>query len=125
MMTWLKTGQEFPLEAAGVGLSDAAYRTHHEALCWVMFRESGPKITERDVLRFAESADFERAVKELVDVGFWKAIPGGYQIVHSMEHQPLPKEIKQQRRDAAARQAKYRAKQAAKRAEERGNHESK
>jgi len=115
-MTWLKTGQEFPLECADKGLTDAAYRTHHEALSWVMFRESGPTITERDVLRFAESPEHEQAVKELVAVGFWKAVDGGYRIVHSMQHQPNPKLIKKRRLEAANRQQEYRERQAARKA---------
>ncbi len=34
-MTWAKFGTEFPDECAHQGMSDAAYRTHSEALIYL------------------------------------------------------------------------------------------
>ena len=108
-MTWLKTGDEFPLDCAAAELSDAAYRTHHEGLTWVLHRERGPFVPEREVRRFAESPDYEAAVKELVAAGFWQETPGGYVLVHGMEAQPTPEEIAQRRAQTAERNRAYRA----------------
>ncbi len=62
-MTWAKLSDSFGDEVAG--LSDAAFRTHVEALLWTMRRETDGHLAERDVRRFAETADPAAAVQEL------------------------------------------------------------
>jgi len=109
-MTWTKLGDEFSDETAG--LSDAAVRTHVNGLNWTMKRETGGRVTERDVRRFADSPDFEAGVKELVALGYWTAEDGGYQIRHHMEHQPEPDLIAKRRALTAERQRRHRRKQA-------------
>ncbi len=44
---WLKLSDDFGVDCARVGLSDAAFRTHTEALLWIMSRENGPMIDSR------------------------------------------------------------------------------
>jgi hypothetical protein len=114
-MTWLKTGDEYPIDCARVNLSDAAYRTHHEGLTWVMARESDGFVSTRDVRRFAETADPLAAITELVDVGFWQKVDGGWLIVHHMENQPTHEELVARRASNAERQRRF----AQKRAEQR------
>ena len=108
-MTWLKTSDDFPDQCAT--LSDAAYRTHHEALSWAMRRETGGFISERDIRRFAESESASEAVKELLDREFWEPAAGGYRIIHHMEHQPEPDVIRKRRENTARRVRRFRRKQ--------------
>lgn len=68
-MTWTKLSDDFGDSCAG--LSDAAFRSHVEALIWTMRREGGGYIASRDVKRFAESPHAEMAVAELVACGWW------------------------------------------------------
>jgi hypothetical protein len=69
-MSWTKLGDEFPPAAAD--LSDAAYRTHTEALCWSSWRLLDLRIPKRDLLRFANTTDPEQATKELVTADWWE-----------------------------------------------------
>lgn len=107
-MTWAKLSDDYPVQTAP--LSDAAFRTHTEALCWTMLRETGGRISDREVQRFAETQDPEKAVEELVRRAFWKVDGGGYLIVHHMEHQPEPDLIAKRRQNGAERARKHRRK---------------
>lgn len=111
-MTWLKLSDDFPDALARVGLSDAAFRTHVEALCWVMRRETGGRLSERDVRRACESTEVAHAVDELVDAGFWDRTPDGYVVAHHMEHQIEPEVLLHRRAQNAARQRRHRRKKA-------------
>lgn len=110
-MTWLRLSESFGDECAH--LSDAAFRTHAEALGWVMNREKGGELRTRDVQRFAGSDDWRQAVEELVRVGFWEALDNGYRVVHHMEHQPTPEALAARRAKAVKRQQHRVAKLAA------------
>jgi len=72
-VTWLKLSDDFHDQCAA--LSDAAYRTHVEALGWVMRRETGGSLSRRDVLRCIETEDPDAAIEELLAGGFWKRVP--------------------------------------------------
>ncbi len=111
-MTWLKLSDDYADELARFDLSDAAFRTHTEALGWVMRRETGGEITERDVLRFAESTHAVAAIRELCDLGLWQRIPGGYVVRHHMEHQTEPAVLAARRASDAVRQRRVRHKKA-------------
>lgn len=69
-MTWTKLGDEFAPEAAV--LSDSAFRTHVEALCWSNMRLLDLVIAKRDLKRFAETPEPDIAVNELVAAGWWE-----------------------------------------------------
>lgn len=109
-MTWTKLSDDFADECSS--LSDAAFRTHVEALIWTMRRETGGCITMRDVRRFAESPHAEMAVAELVACGWWSIDGQGYLVHHHMEHQPEPDLIAKRRQDTAERVRKHRRKRA-------------
>ena len=82
-MTWTKTGVEFANECANDGLSDAAYRTHHEAIIWVYSVEQmSLRIPKRLVRRFAGSENYADACLELVSVGYWRDHSAEWEIVH-------------------------------------------
>lgn len=75
-MTWTKLGDEFPDGAAD--LSDAAFRTHVEALAWSNRRLLDLVIPKRDLRRFAFSPavdvtdpDGDAVAQELVVRGWW------------------------------------------------------
>ena len=94
-------------------LSDAAYRTHDEALLWVMRREVGPRFPKHELRRFAETSDPETAARELVACGFWIDHDGdGFEVLHHMEHQVEPEVIARRREMDAERQRKARLKKA-------------
>jgi hypothetical protein len=109
-MTWTKLSDDFGDQCAG--LSDQAFRTHAEGLLWVMRRETGGWITDRDVRRFAESSGAAEAVTELVSCGFWSMVDGGYRIEHGMADQVEVAVIEARRRTDALRQQKRRRKAA-------------
>src|SRR5262245_25383776 len=105
-------GDEFPDECAQVNLTDAAFRTHVEALVWTMRRETGGYLTWQDVRRFAETGDPEAAITELLAVGFWQRRGDGFQVRHHMEHQPEPDLIAKRREATANRVRKHRRRKA-------------
>ncbi|MDP9461721.1 MAG: hypothetical protein M3Q22_16215 [Actinomycetota bacterium] len=69
-MTWTKLGEEWP--DAARELTDAAFRTHVEALCWSNRRGLDLHIPKRDLRRFAETDDPDTAVKNLVTANWWQ-----------------------------------------------------
>ncbi|MGY1751158.1 hypothetical protein [Modestobacter sp. SYSU DS0511] len=69
-MTWTKLGEEF--SDAARDLSDAAYRTYVDALCWSNRRQLDLLIPKRDLRRFGETDDPATAVKELVHAEWWE-----------------------------------------------------
>lgn len=109
-MTWLKLSDDFSDECAE--LSDAAYRSHVEALGWCMRRETGGLLTKRDIRRCLETEDPWAAVDELLEAGFWVREGESYRIVHHINHQPEPDVLARRRERAAERQRKQRRKQA-------------
>jgi hypothetical protein len=111
-MTWLKVSDDFGDDCARAGLTDAAFRTHIEGLCWAMRRETGGRIDAIDVRRFAETERPSAAIQELVDAGFWTRTERGYLIVHHMQHQPEPDVIAKRREKSAERQRKKRRRDA-------------
>jgi hypothetical protein len=129
-VTWVKLSDDFAEKAARSGLSDAAFRTHIEALLWTMRRETGGWIRARDIPRFAETKDPEAAVIDLVSAGWWHhpagddryphddpdydpgADPDLFRIVANMDDQPEPEVIEARRRKTAERVRKLRRRQA-------------
>ncbi len=69
-MTWTKLGEEWP--DAAREMTDAAFRTHIEALCWSNRRGLDLMIPKRDLKRFAETDDPDTAVKNLVTANWWQ-----------------------------------------------------
>jgi hypothetical protein len=71
-MTYAKFGSEFPDYLAAAGLSDAAFRTHAEAIMWVYHVEAWDlRIPKYMLRRIAASIDWETAVKDLTTAGYW------------------------------------------------------
>jgi uncharacterized protein YdaU (DUF1376 family) len=71
-MTYAKFGSEFPDRLAADGVSDAAWRTHAEAIMWLYHVEQWDlRIPKHMLRRIAGSIDWETAVKDLVAAGYW------------------------------------------------------
>lgn len=85
-MTWTKTGVEFPAQCADAGLSDAAYRTHHEMITalYTLDRADATdlQIAKRQLRRYVECADAETAIKDLVAAEFWRDDGEHWVLVH-------------------------------------------
>lgn len=105
-MTWVKLSDDFADECQI--LSNGAYRTHVDGLCYVMRKETGGAIPKVRIRRVAESPSFEIDIQELLDAGFWTNEGDHYVIRHHMEWQVEPDVLAHRRALAAARQRKQR-----------------
>jgi hypothetical protein len=71
-MTWTKLPTSYSDDLASAGLTDAAYRTHTEAIQWLYHCEIRTgRIPKHIVRRFASSPDYEQAIKDLLALGYW------------------------------------------------------
>jgi hypothetical protein len=83
MMCWSKFGTEYSDELADAAMSDAAFRTHTEALMFLYRIESRDlRIKKHVIRRFAGSGEWQAAVRELVAKRFWREDRGDYVIEH-------------------------------------------
>ena len=104
-MTWTKLGAEFNSECAQAGLTDAAYRTHCEAIGWLYgVEDTSCRIPKRLFRRFAGSDDAEAAVEQLTAVGFWKDAGAVWVVVHhaGVVRQSIAAQQDKRSRDAKA-----------------------
>ena len=111
-MTWVKLGAEFNSECALQGLSDAAYRTHSEAIGWLYeVEDTSCRIPKRLFRRFAASDGAEAAVEELITASFWKDAGAVWVLVHhaSVVRQSIAAQQDKRKRDLKA-QHRYRQK---------------
>lgn len=99
-MTWTKLGEEWP--DAARELTDAAFRTHVEALCWSNRRGHDLTIPKRDLKRFAETDDPDTAVKNLVAAGWWQDCGDAWFIGVQFADWQLEATVVNQRREANA-----------------------
>ena len=107
-MVWAKLDDAYGDECAV--LSDAAFRTHTEGLGWTMRRVTEGRITMRDLRRFAETDDPDKAVAELVEHGWWEdhSSGDGWMILHDMPCQRTREQIEADRAATAERQRRWR-----------------
>lgn len=107
-MVWAKLDDAYGDECAV--LSDAAFRTHTEGLGWTMRRVTEGRITMRDLRRFAETDDPDKAVAELVERRWWEdhSSGDGWMILHDMPYQRTREQIEADRAATAERQRRWR-----------------
>lgn len=113
-MTWTKLGSEFFRECFHHGLSDAAVRTHGEAIEYLYTcEEMSLKIPKRAVRSFAGSEHATAAVEELVSLEWWADRGDKWEVVHHCDviRQSLAAQQKQ-RATSKKTSAKYRQKKA-------------
>jgi hypothetical protein len=107
-MTWQKLGTEFWDDCAQAGLSDAAVRTHAEAIGWLYRVESKDmRIAKSLVARFAGSVCWDTAVRELVAAEFWRDESDAWLIIHHTDviRQSIAAQQAKRDRDRRAQQA--------------------
>jgi hypothetical protein len=111
-MTWPKFGSEFPDECAHHGLSDAAFRTHVEAIVYLYrVEEYEMRIPKHLVRRFAGSSEWATAAADLVKVGFWRDDGNAYVVVHHGDVFRQSLAVQQKSRETSKRtSARHRAK---------------
>lgn len=103
-MTWCKLGTEFADECANDELSDAAFRTHVEAINWLYRVErTDMRIPSRLIRRFAGSSESERAIRELLSLGYWTEVREGYEVVHHGDVVRASVVTQQKKREASKR----------------------
>jgi hypothetical protein len=110
-VTWTKLGAEFNSECARAALSDAAYRTHCEAIGWLYeVEETSCRIPKRLFRRFAGSDDAEVAVGELTGAGFWRDAGAVWVVVHhaGVVRQSIAAQQDKRGRDAKAQRRRRR-----------------
>ena len=105
-MTWVKTGDEFVDDAAD--LSDAAVRTHIDALHWSARRLLDLHIPKRDLPRFAFSPNAGAAVDELVTVGWWLDKGSTWYLAYRPEWQWSREQVERRRHQNAQAQERGR-----------------
>jgi hypothetical protein len=112
-MTWTKLGDEFG--DAAWNLSDAAWRTHAEALLWSNRLGLDLEIPKRHLRRFAFSDKAEAAAAELCATGWWKDTGDIWDISPRFPEWQMERAVVEQRRtDAALRQRRHRLHKAGK-----------
>lgn len=113
-MTWTKLGDEFL--PATADLSDAAFRTHVEALLWSSWRLLDLEVRKRDLRRFASTEDYAAAAEELAAAGWWEDRGDRWYIGLRFP------EWQQDRSDVEKRRAKWSAQKQRQRAHRNGDH---
>jgi hypothetical protein len=104
---WTKLGDEFGDEAWS--LSDAAFRTHVEALMWSNRLGLDGMIPKRHFRKFTFSTQAEQGGDELIRTGWWKDTGDFWDIGLRFPEWQLEREVVESRRAAAAlRQRRHR-----------------
>lgn len=94
-MTWTKIGDEFVDDAAD--LTDAAVRTHIEALAWSNRRLLDLVVPKRDLRRFAFSEDAEQAVEQLLEAGWWQDLGETWSLTYRPDWQQSREQVEVRR----------------------------
>lgn len=82
-MKWMKLDPEYSYELALKGLSDAAYRTHTEAISYLYSEGSADLRIPKHLLRRITGSDhYVEAAEELIDAGCWRDEGTHYAVVH-------------------------------------------
>lgn len=110
-MAWIKIDDAFADHPKVIGLSDKAFRTHIEGLCY-----SGRYLTDGHIPIFvAERLGTEEAISELLKVRLW-LIPDngldGYIIHDYLAHQTSKEQVNEKRKSLRERQKRYRERHA-------------
>lgn len=106
-MTWIKIDDNFPDHPKIIGLSDKAFRTHIEGLCY-----AGRYLTDGHIPQFvADKIGTKEAIEELLKVRLW-IIPDngldGYIIHDYLLHQTSKQQVEDKRANLRERQKRYR-----------------
>lgn len=92
-MTWVKLDDAMPEHPKVVGLSDAAFRVHISAICYVARNELDGRISAGAVRQFG----WTRKVRELVEARLWDPLEDGFEIHDYLEYNPSRAESEERR----------------------------
>lgn len=115
-MTWAKFGTEFRDECAEAGLSDAAFRTHVEAIQYLYGIESQDmRLQKRLMRRWAGSPEYIDAAAELARIAWWRDDRDAYVVEHhaNVIRQSIAAQTKHRDDERERQQRKRAAEQAA------------
>lgn len=111
-MTWLRIDDAFFEHEKIEDLSHAAFRLHVGGLCLCARLLTDGRVTEPNLKKIAAAgriASPKRYAQELVDARLWSLHPrGGWRIKDYLHYNPSSEQVKESRRKAAERQAKWR-----------------
>jgi len=107
-MTWIKIDDSFPDHPKIIGLSDKAFRSHIQALCYCGRFLTDGVITSNALARLAD----RETIAELLEAGLWRALDGGkgYVIHDYLEHQTSKNQVEHKRELSRERTKRYREK---------------
>jgi hypothetical protein len=103
---WLRLDYGFPEHRKIIGLSDAAFRAHVEAMAWSGRAGTNGHIPAAAAARYAKPA----TCRALVDAGAWDALPDGSYTIHDWgDYQPPTDPTERARWFNAERQRRHRS----------------
>lgn len=79
-MTWTRISDTFTDQPNVLGLSDAAFRAHIEALVWSNRQLTDGRIPAAGLRRIASAADTKAVVAELLAAGMWQEDGDAYEL---------------------------------------------
>jgi hypothetical protein len=110
-MSWVRWDDQFPIHRKVERLSDAAFRLHASAICWCA-RNLTDGYVGKDDLTAAAPRHFltpEDLIDELVLREVWDPVEGGWEIHDYLEYQPSKARVAADRKKAAERQRRFKA----------------
>src|SRR5689334_13498631 len=107
-MTWVKLTDTFAGDPIWDSVDAEVFTTHVAALCYCAAQLTDGRISHRAVRKLPIAADPEASAKELVRIGKWHEIEGGYEIVDYLVDQLTGEEVQRQRDRKASNMRAYR-----------------
>lgn len=107
-MPWTKTSDDYPDDCYRDGLSDSAYRTHHEGLSWSNRHLLDGRLAKRDLRRALLGENADAAVAELVALDYWRDVGTHYEIVAHLGDQQTRDQVLRRRKVDTERQSRKR-----------------
>jgi hypothetical protein len=107
-MTWTRLGDDFNDRPGIIGLSDAAFRAHVEALVWANQQTTDGRLPGgiRELRRILSAEDLAAVVTELTKAGLWEAAGEEYQLDWS--EQESSDRVRERKTFNADRQRRFR-----------------
>jgi hypothetical protein len=105
-MTWTKLGDEFAHDARR--LSDAAVRTHLDAVIWSNLHGLDLLVPVADLPRLAYSPEAGAAASELTAAGWWEDRGDHWYLAYRAEWQPTHEQVRERRERDAERKRRAR-----------------
>src|SRR5262245_15699353 len=109
-MPWVRFDDMMPENRKIRDLTNAAFRLHISAICWCNRHLTDGRIGHTDLKHVSDIRSPATHAAALVNVGLWKPTETGWVIHDYLEYQFSAERIRADRKAAAERQAKWKAK---------------